>query len=183
MVVCWDVFLQVERSYSQNRDVDLHPGAERAGGVRRRGASPGQGRQHRRRLSAQTGTRFASACFMLSPCPTVTDIFWDSLVLASLFPNSSPSPLSSSPVPPRSHSWHPFPHRTPTSAGSFPESPSHSEACPALRHTAAHGRSRLVHLHRLHHCQVHQAPERAGQLPGETSRFEIVFNKDWLIQN
>lgn len=111
MVVCWDVFLQVERSYSQNRDVDLHPGAERAGGVRRRGASPGQGRQHRRRLSAQTGTRFASACFMLSPCPTVTDIFWDSLVLASLFPNSSPSPLSSSPVPAGSHSWHPLPHR------------------------------------------------------------------------
>ena len=97
--------------------------------------------------------------------------------------SSLPFPLSSSPVPPGSHSRHPFPHRTPASAGSFPESPSHSEACPAFRDTAAHGRSHLVHLHRLHHCQVNQAPERVGQLPGETNRFEAECNKDWLIQN
>ena len=169
------MFLQVERSYSQNRDVDLHPGAERAGGVRRCGASPGQGRQHGRRLSAQTGTRFASACFMLSPCPTITYSFWSSLVLCLSVPSFFPRfPLSSSPVPPGSHSWHPFPHRTPASAGSFPESPSHSEACPAFRDTATHGRSHLVHLHRLHHCPVNQAPERVGQLPGETNRFERV---------
>lgn len=71
----------------------------------------------------------------------------------------------------------------PASAGSFPESASHSETCPAFRDTTPYGRSHPVHLHRLCDCQVHQAPERAGQLPGETPRLEIVSHKDGLMEN
>lgn len=71
-----------------------------------------------------------------------------------------------------------LPYPTCTSTGSFPESASHNKTCTAFRDTATYGRSHFVSIHWLRDCQVHQAPERAGQLPGKTNRCEIAFDKD-----
>lgn len=102
--------LQVEWSDSQNRNVDLHIGTERARGVCRSRASPGERRQHWGHLSAQTGTRFVFVSWF--PCPprnTQSLEFLHYLTLGSLicFPS-----FSSSPFTPHSHSWHPFPHHS-----------------------------------------------------------------------
>lgn len=176
IVVHWDVVLQVERGDTANRDVDLHSGAERAGGVRVRGAPPGQRRQHGRHLPAQTGAGRGLVCSVFSRCPTLAHPFWKfsnygllcSLVLSSL--TLCPHPLLAIPIPGAPWCVLPTlpPPTPPPSAGSFPEGAGHGETRAAFRDTAAHGRSHPVCLHRLRHCQVHQAAKRAGQLPGET---------------
>lgn len=176
--------LQVEWSDSQNRNVDLHIRTERVRGIRCSGASPGERRQHWRHLSAQTGTKVAFVSWFL--CPTLTHSLWNFCIIwlcslicfpsFILFPLHSPFPF----LAPISTS---LPHGTLTSTGSFPESASHSKTCTAFRDTATYGWSHPVSIYWLCDCPVHQAPKRAGQLPGKTNRFEIVFNEDWLMQN
>lgn len=156
ITACWNVFLQVEWSNSQNRNVDLHIRIEWVRGICFCGAPSGKRCQHRRHLSTQTGT---NVCFCLfhgfSLFYSYTQFleFSNYLPFCSLihvppfilFPHFSPFPF----LVPFSIS---LPHCTPTSAGSFPESASHSKTCTAFRDTATYGWSHLVSIHWLCDC-------------------------------